>query len=210
MFSRSRNAKPLRTASIKFVKGGENLDIANNIMNVENQFSKSPKPVRTRKSHTISNKRRSASIEKIFEKQKQVTTKLKEDLQKHLEELRYKEQVLRNNCPLSPSELPPPPPPPPTSPRKEYVLVTSRTKKESQTLMPVKKIDGTNYYVTIEDISNVKTGLRKVEKEPPTPKRKSDDDILDLLEDKLTQIRSNNLISDDECIEELSEESADW
>ena len=116
MFSRSRQPKPLKAVPLKFIDHGENLDVANNIMSVEMSGNKTPKSSR-RKASTMSSQRRSASIERIFEKQKSSSEKqVKQQLQKQLHELREREQLLKSrpdpNINVPQNKLPPPPPPP--------------------------------------------------------------------------------------------------
>ncbi|EAY02386.1 hypothetical protein TVAG_030590 [Trichomonas vaginalis G3] len=196
MFSRSKQTKPLKAVPLKFVKEGENLDVANSIMSVEMSGAsktKTPKVSRTRKSSTMSSQRRSASIERIFEKQKQSETKIKEDLQKHLQELRAKEHSLMAPPPPV-SKLPPPPPPPPPP-----VSLAPKVRKiaPSKTIIPKGAVNQMAA-ISLGEITKGKSSLRKVHSQEIPEVKKDEDDVLDLIKFKLQQIRPHLEVSSDE------------
>lgn len=199
MFSRHKQAKPLKAVPLKFVKEGENLDVANSIMSVEMSGAKTPKTNRVRKASTMSSQRRSASIERIFEKQKQSESKVKEDLQKHLHELREREHSLmspRAAVPPPPSMLPPPPPPPPPPPVNLAPKPRVIAPKKATTTIP-KNATAPMIAITLGDITRIRSSLRKVVKEEPKVEDKKDD-IVELIKNKLQSIRTNLEQSDED------------
>ena len=231
MFSRKRQAKPLKAAPMKFINQGENLDVANSIMSVEMSGIKAPKTpkVSRRKASTMSSQRRSASIERIFEKQKSAEDKIKIELQKQLQELRHKEQELKSQTavqapapkafiPLPPPPpppakkvcIPPPPPPPPPMALKPRKIapgkeVKANLKKVSNASTPVFQIEQ-------NDILNIRSRLRKVNKEAPRPAEIKTNDVQDevvaLLKSRFSQMRKQikESSSDDESEQSSDEE----
>ena len=80
---------------IKFVRGGENLDIANSILRTEMKSNQTKKSKSKKSAAIRSSKRRSASIERIFEKKK-VDEKKKqvEILKQQFNQLKEREKQL--------------------------------------------------------------------------------------------------------------------
>jgi hypothetical protein len=157
------------------VNSGENLDVANHILQAEARGKKiaatpkKAKPVR-------SSERRSASIERIFTKRKsdEENSQVKQ-LKARLNELKEREQQLRTStcCEVSEFGPPPPPlPPPPPPPASWSKYATSLPGLEN---LPSsdgnKKILGPRLIcVSGHDILNLRAGLRKVGTALLTPK----------------------------------------
>ena len=210
MFSRKKQAKPLKAVPLKFVNQGENLDVANSIMSVEMSGTKTPK-VSRRKASTMSSQRRSASIERIFEKQKSGGEKqVKQELQKQLQELRQKEQELKSKpmavAPPPPPPpppmmvLPPPPPPPPAllppppPPPKPHVMV-----KGKSTNAPAKKSNNGGapmFAIEQSAILDIRSRLRKVKTEPVIEQPKQEkNDLAEILKEKVAKRRQQIQVS---------------
>lgn len=206
MFSRSKHTKPLKAVPLKFVKEGENLDVANSIMSVEMSGNKSPKPQKTKKQSTLASARRSASIERIFQKQREA------ELQKQLRELREKEQNLMAPPPVVMGPPPPPPPPPPAPPahmleKKTRMLTPKKVIEPSSTMVKGPVV------VTLKDITRIRSGLRKVltkAEEQQEKEMQESEELLDCIKERLQQIRSNLEFSDDDEDEESESSSEDF
>ena len=236
MFSRKRQAKPLKAVPLKFVKQGENLDIANSIMSVEmsaEKTTKTPK-VSRRKASTMSSQRRSASIERIFEKQKTGEEKVKIELQKQLQDLRQKEQELKRvpqsaapkaACipppppPPAPAKvaanLPPPPPPPPAAMLKAKPRTIAPGKTIAPTQKKVQTASTPAIHIEQSAILDIRSRLRKVNRETPNSEAKPapaqqeniQDKVVELLKQRMAQIRVHIKESDDSD-DESSESSS--
>lgn len=229
MFSRKRQAKPLKAAPMKFINQGENLDVANSIMSVEMSGNKAPKTpkVSRRKASTMSSQRRSASIERIFEKQKSAEDKIKIELQKQLQELRQKEQELKSQAkapapkafippppppppPAKKACIPPPPPPPPPMALKPRKIAPGKEVKPEQ--KKAKNSSAPVFQIEQNDILNIRAKLRKVNKEAPKPPVVETSDIQNevvaLLKNKFSQMRKQiaESSSDSESDESSEEE----
>jgi TolA-binding protein len=211
MFSRKKQARPLKAVPLKFVNQGENLDVANSIMSVEmsalKPSTRTPK-ISRRKASTMSSTRRSASIERIFEKQKSSEEKVKQELQKQLQELRQKEQELKyDTAPAKvAANLPPPPPPPPIA----SLPIKPREIKPSMRIKPCYTL----YSFDQSDIQDIRSKLRKVNREPVKVEEEKktinnmQDDVIDLLKKRMVQIRSHLVESDDDSSDDSSESSS--
>ena len=232
MFSRKKQAKPLKAVPLKFVNQGENLDVANSILSVEMSGTKTPKQSR-RKASTMSSQRRSASIERIFSKKQE--SKSKQELQKQLQELRQKEEQLTKPKvaafipppppPPPPANLlpPPPPPPPPPATLKKPEMPKERkiAPVKSSGQLPMKKeVNGSVPMFAIEQstIQNIRSRLRKVNTQPkfldtpPAPKEEKKDDskkeIFELLKERVTSMRACLAASDSDDDDESESSSS--
>ncbi|KAH0795458.1 hypothetical protein GPJ56_000671 [Histomonas meleagridis] len=114
MRSRNTRTRPL-VAPIKFVKGGENLDVANSILRAEMKSTPTKKSSQSKKSNSKksaaarSSKRRSASIERIFEKKKVEEDKKHVDiLKQQLSQLKEREIQLTRASRAMSVRAPPP------------------------------------------------------------------------------------------------------
>ena len=238
MFSRKKQAKPLKAVPLKFVNQGENLDVANSILSVELSGTKTPQKQSRRKASTMSSQRRSASIERIFSKKQE--SKSKQELQKQLQELRQKEEQLTKPKvpafvpppppPPPPATLlpppPPPPPPPPTLKKPELPKERKIAPGKSTGQLPMtKEVNGSVPKFAIEQstIQNIRSRLRKVNTQPkftetaPAPQSmpKKDDDkneIYELLKQRVTSMRACLACSDsdDDSDSESSSSSEDF
>lgn len=195
MFRRTNRAQPLKAqATVKYIKEGENVDVANAILSVENSSVKTPKVNRKRAS-TMSSQRRSQSIERIFKKQK------KDELKQQLEDLRHKEKLLIiQNAPL-----PPPPPPPP--PAKLFVKKPCANK----VIGNVRPEGPEKLKISQADIIAIKTGLKKVEKEKEQKsEEKKENGLFNEIQSKLTLMRSRVALSESDESDGESESSEEF
>lgn len=196
MFRRNQATKPLKvTNPLKFVKEGENLDIANAILNVEFGTAKTPKRNRVRAS-TMSSQRRSQSIERIFKKEK------KEELQKELDEIRYKEKLLIiQNTPLP---TPPPPPPAKLTPIKREEKPSNSMFKEhlNRPMIEIKQSE------ILAIRKNLKKSSQNTEAKPVEDTRENNDELFKTIRSQLSEIRSHHAMSsdDDQLVSDDSEE----
>ncbi|EAX99392.1 hypothetical protein TVAG_043000 [Trichomonas vaginalis G3] len=194
MFRRTNRAQPLKVqATVKYIKEGENVDVANAILSVENSSVKTPKVNRKRAS-TMSSQRRSQSIERIFKKEK------KDELKQQLEDLRHKEKLLIiQNAPL-----PPPPPPPPA---KLFVKKPCANK----VIGNVRPEGPEKLKISQEDIIAIKTGLKKVEKEKEQKsEEKKENGLFNEIQSKLTLMRSRVALSESDESDGESESSEEF
>lgn len=194
MFRRTNRAQPLKAqATVKYIKEGENVDVANAILSVENSSVKTPKVNRKRAS-TMSSQRRSQSIERIFKKQK------KDELKQQLEDLRHKEKLLIiQNAPL-----PPPPPPPPA---KLFVKKPCANK----VIGNVRPEGPEKLKISQADIIAIKTGLKKVEKEKEQKsEEKKENGLFNEIQSKLTLMRSRVALSESDESDGESESSEEF
>ena len=202
MFSHSKNAKPLKAVHMKYMNLGENDDIANTIYSVEMSYNKTP-TIKRKKPARAGKRRRSASIEKIFNKQKVEEEKARKTvLQQQLEDLKKKENILK--CRTPGVVIPPPPPPPPMAGKP--VPIKAQTDKPSKNVdacqVPTIKID-------LTAIQSIRNKLRKVDAKQEKPEVASDEDngsFISVLQKRINTMRSQikESSSDDDSSEEYN------